>query len=304
MPLVKRKTITENFFVASKHFVNDKELSLVERGLLATIYSLGENWDYSVKGMSMILPDGTGTISNATKKLKEKGYIKSVQVRNNKGKYANNELHVFDKPCLENPSTENPSTENLSTENPQTGEASTDYPPQYNNNILNTQKGDNKLLNIQEFNKRKSIIHSHETYQSNHVPFSNTDITELEEQIEVNIGLKVLRERAIECGPEELNVVNEIYSIICDLVCFEREFITINKTAYPWERIRNMFLDLRYEHVVNVIEVIMNKEVQINSVRSYVIAMLYNELMGCNIREQAGNENNYIGTFRGKPYER
>ena len=75
MSILKNKTNRENFLIVSKIFLQDKNLSIAERGLLATMHSLPNNWEFSVSGMTKILPDGKSKIGTALDGLIKKGYI-------------------------------------------------------------------------------------------------------------------------------------------------------------------------------------------------------------------------------------
>ena len=51
----------------------DQKLSLTERGMLLTLLSLPPDWDFTVEGMSKILPDGRDLIRTAMNNLKKYG---------------------------------------------------------------------------------------------------------------------------------------------------------------------------------------------------------------------------------------
>lgn len=55
--------------------LRDSELGATERGVLITMLALPDNWKFSIKGLSKILPDGVTKISTALKKLEEKHYL-------------------------------------------------------------------------------------------------------------------------------------------------------------------------------------------------------------------------------------
>ena len=119
--------VCNRWVTASRTVVEDTRLSMRDRGLLITLISLPPKWHYTAAGLSKILPDGKDAVNAGIKRLEKFGYIKCTQIRK-KGKFAYNQLEVFDTPLRENPFTEKPST----------GKSSADFPAQLNNNILNT----------------------------------------------------------------------------------------------------------------------------------------------------------------------
>ena len=90
MAVLKNKTKRDNFLVVSKIFLQDKNLSLTERGLLATMHSLPDDWDFTIAGMGKILPDGESKIRSALDGLVGKGYVAKTQSKNHDGKFGRN----------------------------------------------------------------------------------------------------------------------------------------------------------------------------------------------------------------------
>ena len=78
-------------------FLRDKELSLKAKGLLATCYSLPNEWDYSMRGLCTITNTGITAIRNIIAELELKGYLIRRQTKNLKGKYEY-EYYVLIKP--------------------------------------------------------------------------------------------------------------------------------------------------------------------------------------------------------------
>ena len=66
--VIKNKT-KGNFVMVSKEILKDNRLKLRERGLLITLLSLKDDWDFSIRGLAAILPDGRDAIDKSFKKL-------------------------------------------------------------------------------------------------------------------------------------------------------------------------------------------------------------------------------------------
>ena len=91
-----------NYTTISNVFLRDKELSLKAKGLLSTILSLPENWDFSIKGICATIKEGTTAVYSAIDELKERGYCKVVTNRNEKGMIVGNDYTFYEDPSMEN----------------------------------------------------------------------------------------------------------------------------------------------------------------------------------------------------------
>lgn len=96
--------------------LKDKRLSLRDRGLMVTLMSLTEEWEFSIRGVASILTDGKAAIQKSLKRLEELKYISRSQERDVSGKYTKNVLVINDNPesspCTEIRSPVNPPAEN------------------------------------------------------------------------------------------------------------------------------------------------------------------------------------------------
>ena len=133
MPVFKNKT-QGNFVQVYKGILKDVTLTLKERGLLVTLLSLPDEWDFSINGLSHILPDGRDSIKSGLKVLEQKGYLSRYQSRQDKGTFSDLVLEVHDRPQADNPHTEKPITDKPKTENSR----------QYNNKEYKNNKSNNK----------------------------------------------------------------------------------------------------------------------------------------------------------------
>lgn len=53
---------SKNYTVMSNHHLRNKKLSLKSKGLLSLMLSLPDEWDYTLKGLSMICKEGIDAI--------------------------------------------------------------------------------------------------------------------------------------------------------------------------------------------------------------------------------------------------
>lgn len=132
---VLRNPNRNKFTVVDNYALQDENLSLKARGLLVTMLSLPDNWQFSENGLcSIFQKDGQASIRSGLKELEENGYMVRTRKRDNLGRVSSVEWTICDYPHLENPSVVNPNLENL---------------PQLNTNKSNTESIE-ELNNIPE----------------------------------------------------------------------------------------------------------------------------------------------------------
>ena len=68
----------KGYTVMSNHHLRNKELSLKAKGLLSQMLSLPEDWDYTLKGLSLINREKIDAIREAIRELERAGYICSL----------------------------------------------------------------------------------------------------------------------------------------------------------------------------------------------------------------------------------
>ena len=112
-----------NYTTMCNYHLRDQGLSLKGKGLLSMLLSLPDTWNYSVRGLSSITPDGVDGVLTALKELERLGYLERNQQRESNGRMGRAEYVIYEmprkKPCSESPVTENPaqlSTNRTSTE--------------------------------------------------------------------------------------------------------------------------------------------------------------------------------------------
>lgn len=77
----------------SNKILRDKELTK-DRGVLCTICSLPDGWEFSVAGLSAIVPDGRDALTVSLQNLGNMGYLVRTRCRSANGRYAS-EIEVF-----------------------------------------------------------------------------------------------------------------------------------------------------------------------------------------------------------------
>ncbi len=293
MAVLKNKT-QKNFTMISNSVLRDKDLSMKDRGVLCTICSLPDGWEFSIAGLSAIVPDGVDAIRKSIFNLEELGYMERTKTRGKGGKYVS-EIEVFtDKRTVSDfPSREIRHGETITEEPPREnrhGVSVAGNPSQYNT--------DNIKLNIKTDNVKSINLSEIE----NDVMDRETEIKAYKKVIASNIKLDWLLEVAERNGDREVAMVHEIYDVICDMVCYPRDKVLIKETKYPWNTVKSQFLKLRYQHVADILNRIVDAELGIKNMSAYLISTLYSaSLVGC-IEVEANLHDDYLKHLRGKPY--
>ena len=75
-------------------------------------------------------------------------------------------------------------------------------------------------------------------------------------------------------GKREL--YDELYEVICEIVCIRRPSVRIGGDDYPYELVKSRFMKLTGEHLEYVIECMKETPTKITHIKSYMVTALYN----------------------------
>lgn len=133
-----RKEHKENYTCISND-VFRSDLSLKARGMLCTMLSLPDDWEFSENGLQAILKDGQTSVRSAIKELEAAGFLSRTRERDESGRMGKCVWIVCDYPRFENPNLANSnlgiepqlSTKEQSTKGQSTKESSTKREPRH-----------------------------------------------------------------------------------------------------------------------------------------------------------------------------
>lgn len=171
-----------NYTTMCNYHLRDQGLSLKGKGLLSMLLSLPDTWNYSVRGLSSITPDGVDGVLTALKELERLGYLERNQQRESNGRMGRAEYVIYEmprkKPCSESPCTEKPYAVNPDTDTPVT-----ENPAQ-----LSTNRTSTKTINKRE---KKEIQHRYGSYEN--VLLSDTEYGKLRQEFPGDYQMRVER---------------------------------------------------------------------------------------------------------------
>ena len=75
---------------------------------------------------------------------------------------------------------------------------------------------------------------------------------------------------------KDRDLYEELFQLICDVVCVERKTIRIEGQEYPYEVVKARFLKLNSSHLLYVIQCMQNTTSKIGNIKGYMLTALYN----------------------------
>ena len=262
----------KGYTVMSNHHLRNKELSLKAKGLLSQMLSLPEDWDYTLKGLSLINREKIDAIREAIKELERAGYIVRSRERDEKGRLRGADYVIFeqpqpptpDLPTLENPTLDNPTQEKPTLEKP-----TLENPTQLNTESTKKRKRQSKDLSI-----------------TDSIPFpSGFPETPVQKRTEAKESFERYRDLILEnidydvlaSDPHvDREQLDEIVDLVQETVCSTRSRIRVAGNDYPAEVVRSKLLKLSSEHIRFVTDCLKQNTTRIRNIRQYLLASLFN----------------------------
>lgn len=160
-----RKEHKENYTCISND-VFRSDLSLKARGMLCTMLSLPDDWEFSENGLQAILKDGQTSIRSAIKELEAAGFLSRTRERDENGRMGKCVWIVCDYPRFENPNLVKSNLGNepqLSTKQQSTDESSTNKkkestPASYSEIIADYTENGELRSSLMEFVKMRKMM--------------------------------------------------------------------------------------------------------------------------------------------------
>ena len=286
----------KDFVQIPNSILTSPDISLKAKGILALMLSLPDNWKFSIEGIASKCKESKECISNAIKELESAGYIKRTMMHGDDGKITGMEYEIFeepyavveaeehndekpceDKPCTANPSAKKPCTEELSEEKPLMDKPSTENPsmdlpmkgkpseenPWENNTIINKKENNNILFNN---------IQSNPISSKNKISFNMSEIELTKFTVEENIDYDILIERF----PNRKAMIDEIVDLMVEVLCSNREFITIASDTHPIEQVKERFESIDSGHIEYILECLDKTTTDIRNIKQYLLSVIFN----------------------------
>lgn len=258
-----------NYTVMSNHHLKNPSLSLKAKGLLSLMLSLPENWNYTLKGLSLINRESIDAIRTAVWELEKAGYIVRRQGRDEKGKMTSIEYTVYEQPQVDLPVLDYPILEN-----PTSGKPVLDYPTPDKPTSENPMQLNKEVLSINLISKNRSINQAALVQQTMQAAFAEIDKIDAmdvyRELIKENIDYDIL------CQEFKQKRMDEILELILETVCTKKKTIRIAGEDFPADIVKSRFIKLDSSHIQYIFECIDNNTSKIHNIKNYVLTALYN----------------------------
>ena len=268
----------KGYTAMSNHHLRNKALSLKAKGLLTQMLSLPEDWDYTLKGLSLINRESIDAIRTAVWELERAGYIRREQGRDAKGKMADMVYTIYEQPVLAKPVLENPVLENPTSDNPTPGKPTLGKPTQLNKDISSKEKPitDVSITDPIPILSRPSPLEDEAAQppERKGTEAKSQSAIEIYRQIIMdNIEYEHLCQHVKGIDRETLD---EIVDLLVETVCSARKTIRIAGDDYPAELVKSKFMKLDSSHIEFVFDCLSKNTSEIRNIKNYLLAMLFN----------------------------
>lgn len=163
-----KKQYQKGFTTVDNVVLNDTSLSWKAKGLFVYLWSQSDEWNFYETEVAKHSTDGIVSLKNGLKELEDQGYLKRQRVRDEQGKFKENEWILSESPMLEKPMLENLMLDNRTLTNT-------------NNNNINNNKDES---NSAEENKNKKSSNKKNKYNLNYTEFIEWFNEETDRQFE------------------------------------------------------------------------------------------------------------------------
>ena len=240
-----------DFTIMPNYPFRDMRLSFKGRGLLGTMLTLRDDWDYTLAGLTAISPHGKSYVSSGLNELEQLGYLERRQLRDEQGRFIDTEYVIYEVPRSIQPSEETPEPEN-----PETDAPTAENPPQ-----LNTRY--NQGLKNKELNE--SITHS--------IPApSRSEMNEATESVREQIEYDLI----IGEDGYDRELVDEAVAQMVEAICSTKPNIRVAGENRSADVVRSRLLELNRFHVEFVLDCMRENTTPIRNIRAYLLTALYN----------------------------
>ena len=275
----------KGYTVMSNHHLRNKELSLKAKGLLSQMLSLPEDWDYTLKGLSLINREKIDAIREAIKELERAGYIVRSRERDEKGRLRGADYVIFEQPQppnLDLPTLENPTLDNPTQEKPTLEKPTLENPTQLNKDIQRTDlPKKEKIITDEQSTHSIPILSPNPSPCREAATPPERKRTEAKSNSAVEIYREIIKDNIeydhlIQNCKIDKDRLDEIVDLMLETVCTARKTIRIAGDDYPAELVKSKFLKLNSSHIEFVLDCMRENTTKVRNIKQYLKAVLFN----------------------------
>jgi len=258
---------TKDYTTMSNYHLRDPNLSNKARGLLSTMLSLPDTWDYTTRGLAKICKDGVDGITAQLKELEQYGYLIRHRIRDSNGRIVDMDYVIYERPHTVPPDTEKPYMVKPDVDSPRL-----ETPAQINIDKTSTEESNTDLSNTHSIlsdEARPSVLAALEAKRKEP---EHRDMNVYREIIKENICYDYLRSDL----PYDHDRLEEILELLVETVCSTKKYIRVAGSDYPAEVVRSRLLKLDMEHIKFVFDCLKENTTKIRNIKQYLLTTLYN----------------------------
>ncbi|NLE89401.1 MAG: helix-turn-helix domain-containing protein, partial [Dehalococcoidales bacterium] len=251
---------TRDYTVMANHHLKNRALTLKAKGLLSLMLSLPEDWDYTLKGLSLISVEGIDAIREAVRELECAGYIIRSRERNGKGQLKGTEYVIYEKPHSSEapPGEEKPAQEN---------------PTQLNTKGLKTHPENTQTVNPHGANPYPSNPNpSYRATGSERTPgwdeIGYDEAARYRETVRDNLEYDLL----VQDRKTNRERLDEIVDLIVEMLCSTKPTICVSGDDYPSSLVKEKLLRLTSTHMDYVFECLDKNTTYVRNIKKYLLA--------------------------------
>ena len=257
----------KNYTTMSNFHLRDPNLSNKARGLLSTMLSLPDNWDYTTRGLAKICKDGVDGITAQLKELEQYGYLIRHRIRDTGGRIVDMEYIIYERPHTVSPDTEKPYMVK-----PDMGLPCLENPAQINIDKRSIDESNTDLSNTHSIPSdavRPSVL---AVLEAKRKETEYRDMDDYREIVKANICYDYL----LSDMPYDHDRLEEILEIIVETVCSTKKYIRVAGSDYPAEVVRSRLLKLDMEHIKFVFDCLKENTTKVRNIKQYLLTTLFN----------------------------
>ncbi|GAA0261698.1 DUF6017 domain-containing protein [Faecalicatena contorta] len=262
------------YTVMSNHHLRNKDLSLKAKDLLSQMLSLPEDWDFTLKGLSLINREQIDAIRASVRELEQAGYIVRSRERDGQGRLRGADYLIYEQPqpAPDSPTLENPMLEKPTQEKPTQGK-----PMQLNKDRQIKDPLTTDGLNTDSI----PILSPPSPLEDGAAGPPERNGKEAATQSAVAIYREIIMDNIeyshlVQNTRLDRELLDEIVDLLVETVCSARKTIRVAGDDYPAELVKAKLMKLNSSHIEFVFDCINKNTTEIRNIKKYLLASLFN----------------------------
>ena len=244
-----RTAIKKDFTVVHNEFIRDERVGIEEMGMLVFLLSLPDSWNFSIEGLTKVLPNGKHKIMTTLNKLKELGYFRRIRQIDDRGRVID-WVYEFSDECHPEWLTDEEESEVITPHSDNRDMDKSDMENQPQSNIIESNKN----------NDYESLHQPDESRKDKYISYTS--------MIRDNINYSELKKT------EDNKTVDRIIDIMVNTIISEKEKIRINKKEISIDKLTADLMIVSEADIRQIIAAIKGKSIR--CFEKYVLAALTN----------------------------